>query len=739
MIQFVNYPEKHILITNHRLCSFAGSELVTLDLVSEFRRRGWFVSVGCFELGEPIKGLFDSHNVCWVDLNLDEVSTEHYDLMWGHHFSTFHRCLLDYNLKPEKVIFSSLSPYESLECPPLFLNDVTLCVANSLETGRQLSSHGVDPEKLMLFENCVPASYFQRVAIANSTLRRVAIVSNHVPAEILAASELLRQIASVDIYGVGHNCVQVTADLLHKYDLVVTIGRTVQQCMALRVPVFCYDRFGGPGYITSGNFDRAAEFNFSGRCTGEKLKDFEIFERIVSQFDPAVVELPVLYQKTLERYSLERAVDVVLDFVENCPTKFSVGQFIASIYKRQKKFFSHPIFMQLFIDDGGGFREDLSIKEQAKLGDNLFRYKFDDYHQVSRLRFDPLNVSCVLELRHVILIKDDKYIDCVVDFKNNADFKQGNLWFFYSADSQFEFDFTSSLSSYSGCVVEISFSINNIDSEARERILSIRLDNVKNSQLSEHSLALNGLRDSLLEAVQREVELRRLYQEMLERQVSHDAELALFRQAAQEVSERLFHSLAEREQAFSALIVQLNKETDDQKAVLQRTAREDLDALMQRNLLQEELFRNEIAQLESELRRVQQEAVEQQQAQEAKLTQAQLLARREIEAQLHMLAEREQVFSAQILLLQRESDAQRAEFQQIAAQNLATLERQRIEREEQLRAEFKQKYDELHLVYQETQLAQRAREDELASIFKTLSWRWTSPFRRVGRWLGISA
>ena len=40
-----------ILLTNHHLINYGGSELVTLDLATEFQQRGWNVTIATFRLG----------------------------------------------------------------------------------------------------------------------------------------------------------------------------------------------------------------------------------------------------------------------------------------------------------------------------------------------------------------------------------------------------------------------------------------------------------------------------------------------------------------------------------------------------------------------------------------------------------------------------------------------------------------------------------------------------------------
>ena len=47
---------------------------------------------------------------------------------------------------------------------------------------------------------------------------------------------------------------------------MVPFGKPVQYAFACGVPVFCYDHFGGPGYLSAESFEAAESRNFSGRC-----------------------------------------------------------------------------------------------------------------------------------------------------------------------------------------------------------------------------------------------------------------------------------------------------------------------------------------------------------------------------------------------------------------------------------------------------------------------------------------
>jgi len=310
---------KTAIITNHSLRYFAGSELVTLDMARVLTSMGWKVHVGCFELGQPLRELFDAFEVGWIDLNKSAIDLDsEVGLLWGHHFTTFDRLLVDYGLRPRRVVYSSLSSFEPLEAPPLYFQWLSGISANSLETRECLLQLGVSSDKVFLFENCVLDHYFEmKRARQYAGLERVAVVSNHVPREVTKAMRFLAAHAHVDIYGFSHKSVQMTPELLQEYDLVVTIGRTVQQCFALKVPIYCYDRFGGPGYIDVSNFDLAAAYNFSGRCCKREMVAEELCADILNGYEAARSNLAYLQEAARRRFRFSSTTHELLRFVES--------------------------------------------------------------------------------------------------------------------------------------------------------------------------------------------------------------------------------------------------------------------------------------------------------------------------------------------------------------------------------------------------------------------------------------
>jgi hypothetical protein len=93
-------------------------------------------------------------------------------------------------------------------------------------------------------------------------------VSNHLPAELLDAVQGLRA-KGAEVRAIGRfpggEPRRTLLDDLEWADAVVSIGKTVQYAIVNGLPAYCYDHFGGSGWLSSDNFEKNADLNFSGR------------------------------------------------------------------------------------------------------------------------------------------------------------------------------------------------------------------------------------------------------------------------------------------------------------------------------------------------------------------------------------------------------------------------------------------------------------------------------------------
>ncbi|MEM5770883.1 MAG: hypothetical protein AAGU32_21765, partial [Bacillota bacterium] len=122
----------------------------------------------------------------------------------------------------------------------------------------------------------------------------------------------------VEYAGAERGCRLVDADFLQSHDLIITIGRTVQQCFACGVPVYCYDYCGGPGYIDETNIDTAERHNFSGRGFNRVLTAAQLMDDICDRYQQALINIGSLHNIALHRYCSETNMKANLEYVDSC-------------------------------------------------------------------------------------------------------------------------------------------------------------------------------------------------------------------------------------------------------------------------------------------------------------------------------------------------------------------------------------------------------------------------------------
>jgi len=137
--------------------------------------------------------------------------------------------------------------------------------------------------------NLAPRGWWGAKKDQSRELRSIAVVSNHVPEEIAGLERLVTgEGIAFRIFGRdGHEYLRVSPQTLIPFDVVVSIGKTVQYCLAAGLPVFVYDHFGGPGWLTEANIHRAESRNYSGKCTWNRRSSDQLWGELKEGFAAA--------------------------------------------------------------------------------------------------------------------------------------------------------------------------------------------------------------------------------------------------------------------------------------------------------------------------------------------------------------------------------------------------------------------------------------------------------------------
>ncbi|GAA5622931.1 D-inositol-3-phosphate glycosyltransferase [Brucella sp. NBRC 12952] len=316
MEKFVKKPEA--LVSCHNLIDYSGAEITVIDISKTLISLGYNVTICSFSIGEKFLSIIKDIGCNYKDISFFDsmIETKIYDLAWLHHHTTAYSLILNKRIKLNKIIYSSLSAIEPLESALITTVAVDLYLVNSKENYDYFLCHYPAYEgKVIVFENSCPEDYWSQEYESKRALNRIAIISNHIPAELLSSAEQLSQSLKVDIYGIGHKQTLITRRVLEQYDAIITIGKTVNYCLALGIPVYNYDHFGGDGWLSTKNFDTNRYFNFSGRGSRGRVTQDCIVKEIVNENLTSRHEISLLRNISKEYFCLEINVKNALEKV----------------------------------------------------------------------------------------------------------------------------------------------------------------------------------------------------------------------------------------------------------------------------------------------------------------------------------------------------------------------------------------------------------------------------------------
>lgn len=418
---------KTVLITNLYFAKYTGSELHALEIAQLFKKWGYEVTIAVFEKAYPLIGNADGIQV--VECLTEDLEKTEFNVVFVQHYPVFDYLCCKYDISCKKLIVSKLSVINDLEYLPICTPKADLILCVSEECAEQVYQEIGYDKRVKVFKNSVSESCFveEEQRERRNKVEKIAIISNHVPKELLELSEVMQGSCMIDYIGAEYEPRLVNADLLRNYDLVITIGRTVQQCFALKIPVYVYDYFGGPGYINDINFALAEKNNFSGRGGFERKTAEELKADIEDNYQINLGEIEKLYSIAKEEYNYVKNFEQIYqELMSDNNTEYKVMDFYKEDEKKRmivygnaipSHRFSKRIFSQLYVDYGEGLKEEDSIKWYASENYIITR-SFEINKRVNALRFDPCDIPAkcyIYEVRIGGQIKEE-YSNKTEDF-----------------------------------------------------------------------------------------------------------------------------------------------------------------------------------------------------------------------------------------------------------------------------------------------------------------------------------
>ena len=320
-----NFVNKKVLITQNDIYSINGSAIIVLELAQFLIDAGALVTVYTYFLHDPLKSVFENSGIYVTDSE-DTLSLDSFDYVWVHQqvlpLSIISE-LVFVHKKPSMpiFIFNHMSSLDKIadEFPYIWNLENTLSslsLFNSIETKNKQAHMLVNDLPKELYQNPAPSSFAKFSVSQSKRIERVLVVSNHPPKEI---EDLIEEFTAtgIELTILGENQEKyrlIDLELLSQYDVVITIGKTVQNCLVAGIPVYVYDHFGGPGYLNESNIIIAEENNFSGRGF-EKKSTKEIYKEITEKYYDARSYLKKSRSTFIKKFTIENLLTHIFEDV----------------------------------------------------------------------------------------------------------------------------------------------------------------------------------------------------------------------------------------------------------------------------------------------------------------------------------------------------------------------------------------------------------------------------------------
>lgn len=399
---------KRVLLTNAFIKEYSGSELDTIEVANYFLENDYEVDIFTLKKGDPLLKELDKKIRVITFKDIDQLYN-HYDILWSHHYP-----LVDYLLFSTKIEFDyihhiCLSPFEAYEQPPIYYEELNMISAMSYDCKDEIIAENKLKEinNFSVFPNYAKANYFKQSKKLSQKISKIAIVSNHVPKELLETKEILeKQNIVVDIYGMGYNYVRINDKILLDYDLVISIGKTCYYSIALGIPTYIYDHFGGYGYVQKSKINEMFRGNFVCRKKSIHKTGKELAEEIIKEYSNAVSDVSYCKEFGYENFCFENNMKKTLDEllktkkfnVKKLKEKYPLLTKIAVLFVREVGTRQDTIGIleekgltscQLFYDVDGVFSEENSIREISnKINENQYEVEFELKNDCKCIRFD---------------------------------------------------------------------------------------------------------------------------------------------------------------------------------------------------------------------------------------------------------------------------------------------------------------------------------------------------------------
>lgn len=301
-----------ILMTNHQLMGYAGTEVFTYTVAKSLKLKGHEVVVYSPFVGE-FSRIFEDIGVPVFDR--PEELPDDFDLAHVHHNVTVYEIRQRYPRLP--IIYMAHGIKHPLEHLPVTNLAISFWVAGSDGICAHMLKSGIPAEKIQLVRNPVDEDQFSPGAPLPVIPKNALMISNKVDDR---TEKIIREACAslgITIHFIGSRFHSVPNEqipnLIRQHDIVFSLGRGVIETMfCARVPIV-FDWEGGDGMVTPENFSEINKHNFSSRRFQLHFTARELAEEIKKYRPEFGVQLREL---ALKEFSANRQVEKLIRVYE---------------------------------------------------------------------------------------------------------------------------------------------------------------------------------------------------------------------------------------------------------------------------------------------------------------------------------------------------------------------------------------------------------------------------------------
>lgn len=301
-----------ILITNHHLAAYCGTEIFTYTIADALKKRGHDIVVYSPCLGE-ISNKF-------ITLDIPVVNDLRYQKT-GFDIAHIHHNILAYEVRnryPDlPIIFISHGRWPSLEQPPPTNLGIGKYLAVGEEIQDNLLRYGIPQEKIFIFRNPVDEEKFYPENSINPSPQSALVISNKIDQD---TESIIRQACSQlksALRFIGGRFEYIPNDeipeMIKKTDLVFSLSRGVIEAMLCGRAPIVFDKNGGDGLVTPENFHNLIKYNFTGEYYRNKYTVDELI-REIKKYKQVYGES--LRQLSLDEFSVKSQTDKLENIYE---------------------------------------------------------------------------------------------------------------------------------------------------------------------------------------------------------------------------------------------------------------------------------------------------------------------------------------------------------------------------------------------------------------------------------------